>query len=90
MLGEDYNILESTITFAMPSAMKRRKRIVANIEDECVEAFMVLADDNPFEADENITVMITNATAVRGSEMYNLNVSSSALEYIIVNQPSKH
>ena len=92
MLDEDYIILESTITFATPAAMNRRKRIALpdDIEDECVEAFMVLTDNNPFEADENITVMIINATAVRGSEMYNLNVSSSALEFTIVNQPSKH
>ena len=92
MLDQDYTILESTITFAMPSAMNRRKRIalIPNDIEECVEAFMVLVDDNPFEANENITVMIINATAVRGSEMYNLNVLSSALEYIIVNQPSKH
>ena len=92
VLDEDYIILESTITFATPAAMNRRKRVALpdDIEDECVEAFMVLADDDLFEASENITVMIINATAVRGSEMYELNVSSSALEYTIVDQPGKH
>ena len=83
MLGEDYSILESTISFNMTSAS------ITDIE-ECVEAFMVLADDDLFEGSENITVMIINATALRGSEMYNLNVSSSALEYTIVDPPGKH
>ena len=60
------------------------------IEDVCVGAFMVLADDNLFEGNENITVMIINATALRESEMYNLNVSSSTLDYTIVDQSGKH
>ena len=51
---------------------------------------MVLADDDLFEASESITVMIINATAVRGNEMYNLNVLSSALEFTIVDPPGKH
>ena len=83
VLGEDYSILESTISFNMTSES------ITDIE-ECVEAFMVLVDDDLFEASENITVMIINATAVRGSEMYNLNVSSSALEFTIVDPPGKH
>ena len=83
VLDEDYSILESTISFNMTSALS------TDIE-ECVEAFMVLADDNLFEADNSITVMIINATAARGSEMYNLNVSSSALNYTIVDQPGKY
>ena len=83
VLGEDYSILESTISFNMTSTPS------TDIE-ECVEAFMVLVDDNLFEGSENITVMIINATAVRGSEMYNLSVSSSTLDYTIVDQPGKH
>ena len=83
MLGEDYSILESTISFNMTSES------ITDIE-ECVEAFMVLVDDDLFEGSENITVMIINATALRGSEMYNLNVSSSALEFTIVDPPGKH
>ena len=83
VLGGDYSILGSTISFNMTSAS------ITDIE-ECVEAFMVLVDDDLFEGSENITVMIVNATAVRGSEMYNLNVSSSALEFTIVDPQGKH